>query len=42
VLEKVRSKFPTAVAVVYDLDAAERPVFAGLYLAKDYGGGAED
>lgn len=42
VLDRVKSKFPTATAVVYDLDVAGRPLFAGLYLPKDYGGGAED
>jgi phosphohistidine phosphatase len=42
VLEKVRSKFPTAAAVVYDLDLVGRAVFGGLYTPKDYGGGAED
>jgi phosphohistidine phosphatase len=42
VLDRVRSKFPTAAAIVYDLDVVGRPVFGGLYLAKDYGGGAED
>jgi phosphohistidine phosphatase len=42
VLDKVRSKFPTAAAAVYEVDLAGRPVFASLHLAKDYGGGAED
>jgi phosphohistidine phosphatase len=42
VLDRVKGKFPTAVAAVYDLDVAGRPLFAGLYLPKDYGGGAED
>lgn len=41
-LERVKSKFPTATAIVFDLDVAGRPMFAGLYLPKDYGGGAED
>ena len=41
-LDRVKGKFPTATAIVYDLDVAGRPLFAGLYLPKDYGGGAED
>lgn len=41
-LDRVKGKFPTATAIVFDLDAAGRPLFAGLYLPKDYGGGAED
>jgi phosphohistidine phosphatase len=41
-LERVKSKFPTATAIVYDLDVAGRPLFAGLYIPKDHGGGAED
>jgi phosphohistidine phosphatase len=41
-LDRVKGKFPTAAAIVYDFDVAGRPLFAGLYLPKDYGGGAED
>jgi phosphohistidine phosphatase len=41
-LDRVKGKFPTAAAIVYDLDVAGRPLFAGLYIPKDYGGGAED
>lgn len=41
-LDRVKGKFPTGTAIVFDLDAAGRPLFAGLYLAKDHGGGAED
>jgi phosphohistidine phosphatase len=41
-LDRVKGKFPTAAAIVYDLDVAGRPLFGGLYLPKDYGGGAED
>jgi phosphohistidine phosphatase len=41
-LDRVKGKFPTATAIVYDLDVAGRPLFAGLYLPKDHGGGAED
>ena len=41
-LDRVKGKFPTAAAIVFDLDVAGRPMFAGLYLPKDYGGGAED
>jgi phosphohistidine phosphatase len=35
----VRSRFPTATAVVFEIDAAGRPGFDGLYLAADHGGG---
>jgi phosphohistidine phosphatase len=41
-LDRVKGKFPTATAIVFDLDVAGRPLFAGLYIPKDYGGGAED
>jgi len=41
-LDRVKGKFPTATAIVYDLDVAGRPLFAGLYIPKDFGGGAED
>lgn len=40
VLEKARGSFPTASAVVFEFDAALRPRFWNLYLAKDHGGGA--
>lgn len=42
ILDKVGARFPTATALVLDFDAAERPSYAGLYLAKDHGGGGED
>jgi phosphohistidine phosphatase len=42
VLERIRGRFPTATALVLDIDAAERANYAGLYLAKDHGGGGED
>jgi phosphohistidine phosphatase len=42
VLDRVTGKFPTATAVVYDLDVAGRPQFAAFLLAKDFGGGGED
>ena len=42
VLERVSGKFPTPTAVLYDVDPAGRPMFAGLFYAKDYGGGGED
>jgi len=41
-LDRVKGKFPTATAIVFDLDVAGRPLFAGLYIPKDFGGGAED
>jgi phosphohistidine phosphatase len=42
VLERIRGRFPTASALVLDIDAAERANYAGLHLAKDHGGGGED
>jgi phosphohistidine phosphatase len=42
VLDRVKGKFPTATAVVYDVDLAGRPQFAAFLLAKDFGGGGED
>jgi len=42
VLDRARSKFPTAATVVFDFDEAMRPRFYNLYFAKDYGGGAGD
>lgn len=41
-LERVKGKFPTASAIVFDMDPVGRPLFAGLYIPKEYGGGAED
>ena len=38
----MRSRFPTATVAVFDMDAAGRPSFDGLYLAADYGGGGGD
>jgi phosphohistidine phosphatase len=35
----MRSRFPTATAVVFEFDVAGRPSFDGLYLAADFGGG---
>ena len=34
-IDKVRGNFPTATAVVFEIDAAARPLYDGLYLAKD-------
>ena len=39
-LTRVASRFPTASAVVFAMDAAGRPTYDGLYFAADYGGGA--
>ncbi|NEX92164.1 histidine phosphatase family protein [Caulobacter sp. 17J65-9] len=41
-IEKLRSKFPTATAAVFTVDAAGRTAYDGLYLAKDHGGGGEE
>ncbi|HWE47250.1 MAG TPA: histidine phosphatase family protein [Caulobacteraceae bacterium] len=38
-VDRMRGRFPTATAAVFDIDAAGRPVFDGLYLAADHGGG---
>ena len=38
-ISRMRSRFPTATAAVFEMDAAGRPSFDGLYLAADYGGG---
>jgi phosphohistidine phosphatase len=38
-LSQVRGRFPTATAVVFEIDAAGRPSFDGIYLASDHGGG---
>ncbi len=37
-IEKVRGGFPTATAAVFEIDAAGRPLYDGLYLAKDVTG----
>jgi phosphohistidine phosphatase len=42
VLDRVKGKFPTAAAIVFDVDLAGRPTYGGLYIPKDFGGGAED
>ena len=34
-IEKVRGGFPTASAAVFEIDVAGRPLYDGLYLAKD-------
>ena len=34
VVDKVRGNFPTATAAVFEVDAAGRPIYDGLYLAK--------
>ncbi len=34
VIDRVRGEFPTASAAVFDVDAAGRPVYDGLYTAK--------
>jgi phosphohistidine phosphatase len=38
-IARATSRFPTATAAVFDIDAAGRPSFDGLYLAADFGGG---
>jgi phosphohistidine phosphatase len=38
----MRAKFPTATVAVFEMDAAGRPRFDGLYLAADFGGGGGD
>ena len=37
-IDKVRGGFPTATAAVFEVDAAGRPLYDGLYLAKDVAG----
>ena len=37
-IERVAARFPTATAVVYDIDDAGRAHLDGLFLAKDLGG----
>ena len=37
-IEKVRGGFPTATAAVFEIDVAGRPLYDGLYLAKDVAG----
>lgn len=39
VIEKARGSFPTASVVAFEFDAALRPRFWNLWLAKDHGGG---
>ena len=34
IVDKVRGNYPTATAAVFDVDAAGRPTYDGLYLAK--------
>ena len=34
IVDKVRGNYPTATAAVFDVDAAGRPLYDGLYLAK--------
>ncbi|MCR6658158.1 MAG: histidine phosphatase family protein [Asticcacaulis sp.] len=34
ITDKVRGNFPTATAAVFEIDAAGRPIYDGLYLAK--------
>ena len=41
-LDRVKGNFLTATAIVYDFDVVALLMFAGRYLPKDYGGGAED
>ncbi len=38
VVDKVRGNYPTATATVFEVDAAGRPIYDGLYLAKDAAG----
>ena len=40
VIEKARGSFPTASAVVFEFDEAQRPRFWNIFYAKDHGGGA--
>ncbi len=35
----VGARFPTSTAAVFGVDAAGRPAYEGLFLAKDHGGG---
>jgi len=42
VMDRARSKFPTASVAVFEFDEAMRPRFYNLYFAKDHGGGAGD
>lgn len=39
-IARVTSKFPTASAVAFEMDAAGRPTYDGVFFAADYGGGA--
>lgn len=39
-IDKARTSFPTASAVVFEFDEALRPRFWNLYFARDHGGGA--
>jgi len=34
ITDKVRGNYPTATATVFDVDAAGRPIYDGIYLAK--------
>jgi phosphohistidine phosphatase len=38
-IDRMRGRFPTSTAAIFDFDAAGRPGFDGVYLAADYGGG---
>ncbi|HYE41984.1 MAG TPA: hypothetical protein VEA15_01215, partial [Caulobacteraceae bacterium] len=39
VMDRARSSFPPASAVVFAFDEHMRPSFSNLYLARDHGGG---
>ena len=39
-IARITSKFPTASAVAFEVDAAGRPAYDGVFFAADYGGGA--
>jgi phosphohistidine phosphatase len=41
-IERARAKFPTAAAIAFEIDAAGRPLYDGLFIPKAYGGGAEE
>jgi len=42
VIDKVDNRFPTATAVVFDIDEAERANYGGLFLVAELGGGGRD
>jgi len=42
VIAKVDRGFPTASAAAFEMDAAGRPAYDGLFLAADFGGGGSE